>query len=175
MTHDNKIVTTIVRVSTVPIHFETCLFKFNAELEYDSIYTMPMVYDTVRGSPIASDTIPLDCWPVYIEEPQVTLTTDNLGIEPNPSRISATVTIPETFSTTTKKNGITATKVRSTKNLEMIISAFGQQGQRITVIPVSPDQKKVVIDVSSWADGIYFLTLTAGSQVIANGKLVVNK
>lgn len=175
VTHDNKIVATIVRVSTVPVHFETCLFKFNSELEYDSIYTMPMAYDTVCSSPIASDTIPLDCWPVDVDEPQVIMTTDNLQIDPNPARTSATVTIPETFSTSTQRNGLTTTKVRSTRNLEMTLSVFTQQGQRSAEISIPKNETILKIDVTEWADGIYFLTLTGNSKVIAKEKLVVIK
>lgn len=173
VTMDNKIVTTIVRVSTPPIHFETCLFKFNSELEYDSIDYTHMVYDTVCGSPITSDTISLDCWPVYVEEPQVQFHPGNLQIEPNPACSRTLVTIPDSFSVSTKKNGWTSTKVRSTADMDLTLSVFGQRGNRITDIPVPKDETRVVLDVASWPNGIYFLTLTSNSGIVANGKLVV--
>lgn len=173
ITHDNKIVATVVRVSTPPVHFETCLFKFNSELEYDSINYTHMLYDTICGSPIASDTIPLDCWPVYVEEPPVQFQPDHLIIEPNPAHTRVAVTIPETFSNSTQKNGLISIKVRPTSNMDLTLSVFGQQGNRIAEIPVPKNEKKISIDVSAWSNGIYFLTLTGDSRIVASGKLIV--
>jgi len=112
---------------------------------------------------------------VDVDEPQVIMTTDNLQIDPNPARTSATVTIPETFSTSTQRNGLTTTKVRSTRNLEMTLSVFTQQGQRSAEISIPKNETILKIDVTEWADGIYFLTLTGNAKVIAKEKLVVIK
>ena len=90
MTSDNKIAS-LSSNGGQTIYF----YKLNSNLEFDSIYTMPHVYDSLCPYPIVSDTIDPDCGLIVnIEEPDKIPEMFNLIIYPNPAKDLMTVKIP---------------------------------------------------------------------------------
>ena len=88
VTSDCKIIALGITYSQYPLYPDMIsLYKFNSNLEYDSVYTMPRTYDSLCPHPIVSDTIlmPDNC--IYVslpEEPEVGAL-QLLKLYPNPA------------------------------------------------------------------------------------------
>jgi hypothetical protein len=174
VTSDNKILILIQKSVNYPvIHWSSCLFKFNSELEYDSIYTVPYSYDTLCSNQIISETIPLDCWPVGVNDDITGELNNSLTIAPNPASGIVTFKIPETFSTTSTKNGFTITKVRPIIFINLRITIYDNTGSKIFEIPVSKGDEKINTDVTDWREGLYMVVLQNDSQIFSSEKLIV--
>jgi len=175
ITHDNKILVTNLEVIHHPtVHFVTYLYKFNSELEYDSIYTVPYQYDTLCPHPIVSDTIELDCWPVNVEDPVEGAASYALSVAPNPARSSVTVVIPETFTYIEKTNGFTITKTRLLKDQEITLNIYSPMGTKVKEVPIPACGQPFTIDVSAWSAGMYFFSLQTRTNVIGTAKVIVS-
>ena len=61
VTFDNKIVFVVTSPYTNAATWDILMYKLNSDLEWDSVYTQPFVYDYLCPDPIVSDTIPMDC------------------------------------------------------------------------------------------------------------------
>ncbi|MCK5838480.1 MAG: hypothetical protein KAG99_01470, partial [Bacteroidales bacterium] len=83
-TFNNKLLITSAKI--IDGNFDIYAFKFNDDLEYDTIYTQPFVYDSLCPYPIVSDTIPLDCVVVGLEEERKEVERPQLTIVPNPAK-----------------------------------------------------------------------------------------
>jgi len=92
-TFDNKVL--IMSSAEQNGNFDIYAFKFNQELEYDTIYTQPFVYDSLCPYPIVSDTILLDCEVVGLEEERKVVERPQLTIIPNPAKDKIRVILPE--------------------------------------------------------------------------------
>ncbi len=89
ITHDNKYL--VAGNFFIGNNWDIYLWKFNKDLEYDSIYTQPRVYDSLCPHEIVSDTIDLDTTTVNLQELYQQM--HRIQVRPNPASTKLTVTL----------------------------------------------------------------------------------
>lgn len=176
VTHDGK----LLFYNTIEENgdFDTYLFKLTQDLEQDTFYTRPFVYDSLCPNQIVSDTIvPDDCGVIVgIEEDDRTVGREDykkeggeLVLWPNPA------------------SGVLSAKclVISSGN-SCSLSVYDILGHKVlsspvlTTLPASPlegggEQIGWTIDVSSLPPGIYFISVLDDGKRVAGGKFVVGR
>jgi len=174
LTFDKKIVMLGASVSTYPIYPQMIgLYKFNSNLEYDSIYTMPRTYDSLCPHTIVSDTIPMPDNCIYVslpEEPKVG-ELQPLKLYPNPASDYVSIELPE-YAVTSDKNGVlTESRYRPIKG-ECDLEVYDINGKRIYNETLEAAGRNHVIITSGWGTGIYLVELEQKGVRIASAKLV---
>lgn len=147
-------------------------YKLNSNLEYDSIYTQPFIYDSLCPYPIPSDTIPLDCVVVGINDPFAETEKSRLKVYPNPASTILHIEIPTYLKTSNQTQTFIVTTIHyqwDQTRLE-IYNLFGQLIMR-KEIPVG--EKLVDVDVSGWKKGMYVVKLMYGKEGVGNAKVVI--
>jgi hypothetical protein len=176
VTSDNKIVVQSARTydnGTYPSEWFT-LYKFNTNLEYDSIYTMPRSYDSLCPHPIKSDTIPMpgNCITVNLPEAPKPGETMQLKVYPNPANDFVTIEIPE-FSVTNTKTSFGTQQQFKPLNGEVQLAVINLNGQIVTTEVFDASERNHVIKVNDFAPGMYMLHLTQKGKFVAQGKVMV--
>jgi hypothetical protein len=166
--HDNKVF--LVKGEYIGNQFRTYAWKLNSDLEYDTLYTHPFVYDSLCPHPIASDTIPLDCEVVGLDEPFNNPETGRLKVYPNPATDILHIEIPEKLKTETSTPAFNITTVYHQWK-SATVEVFDLFGRRVFSKEITQSDKELCIDVSSWHAGMYVVRLvylgrTAGSEKI---------
>ncbi|MCK4677736.1 MAG: T9SS type A sorting domain-containing protein, partial [Bacteroidales bacterium] len=146
-------------------------YKFNQDLEYDTIYTQPFVYDSLCPYPIVSDTIPLDCEVVGLEEERKVEERPQLTIIPNPAKDKIRVVLPEHIITHTKAAGFNVTTWRYQFNGEIQLEIYDMYGRRWHQQVVAKGDKEAEIPVSSLPTGLYVVRAVIDGKVVS-GKFV---
>jgi hypothetical protein len=173
VTFDNKVVFVGTNTYTSPTNFDIIMFKLNSELEYDSIYTQPFIYDYLCPEPIISDTIEMDCDIITDVEEQINKLVPSLLIKPNPAVYEVTITLPDYYKTETKRNGITSTKIRYMSQQETILDVYDIFGRQTFIMIIPQGQKEINIDVSEWTKGMHMVRLLVGNEYISTGKILI--
>jgi hypothetical protein len=168
--HDNKL------FLVQPLHdgyqWRSYAWKLNADLEYDTLYTHPYVYDSLCPHPIASDTIPLDCVIVGLDEPFTNPATGKLKVYPNPASNILHIEIPEQLKTETSTpvfNLSTVYHQWQSAHLEI----YNLFGKKMLSKEVVQSEKEVAVDVSSWPRGMYVVRLVYNGQTVSSEKILV--
>jgi hypothetical protein len=178
ITYDGK----LVYASNIYVNdqFDVILTKLNQNLEQDSIYTYPFIYDSLCPYQIVSDTIVQDdCGLIVgIEEDNTTVELydgkkGGLEIWPNPAREILNVEF------LILNSGIKS----STFNLQYSITVYDIYGRSVPtpttspspLVSQSPGQQELSweFDVSALPSGIYFVVVRDERSVIGTGKFVV--
>jgi len=170
ITYDNKIIMAAEKYANNMTR--TYLYKLNSDLEYDSIYTAPFVYDSLCPHPIPTDTIPLDCVIVGIDEPQKLAKENQLTVFPNPATDKITIVIPDKLVTESKTTLFNVTTVFHQWD-KATLEIFDVNGRNIFRKEIPSAQKQVELDVSKWLRGLYLVRLTKGNRPIASSKLLI--
>jgi len=147
-------------------------WKLNSDLEYDTLYSHPYVYDSLCPHPIASDTIPLDCIIVGIDEPFKNPETGRLKVFPNPARDILHIVIPEQLKTENHSPVFNLTTVYHQWH-SAILEIYDLFGRRMFSKEVLQSEKAVAVDVSLWPGGMYVVRLVYNGQTVGNGKVMV--
>ena len=150
ITHDNKYLVTGSFV--VDGNWDIYLWKFNKDLEYDSIYTQPRVYDSLCPYDIVSDTIDLDTITVNLQELYKQMY--RIKVHPNPASIKLVVTLGDL--------------ARGTE-----IKLYNTNGQVLKHILVQAFKKEYEIDVERLPSGMYVVMLLDNGNVVDKKKVVV--
>ena len=153
-------------------HYMTSAWKINSDLEFDSVYTRPFVYDSLCPDSIVSDTIPLDCEVLDIEEPFNNPDKSHLRIYPNPASEMLTIEIPEYLITTSSLSLFNVKTVRyqwTSADLE----AYDLNGKRVFQKKVPKGEKKVEVNVASWQPGMYMFRLIYGNIAVDSEKVII--
>jgi hypothetical protein len=171
--HDNKLL--FYTATKEQGHFDALLFKYNTQLQYDSIYNTPLVYDSLCPYPIVSDTIVLDMCelitimvgnrPVEKEELQ-------LLVYPNPARESFTIQIPERF----YLQGNQDTYSHASKPLvrgEALLQVYDMHGRLHHSLHQNIENNRLQINTAHWPEGLYILRLLADGAVPLTAKVMV--
>jgi hypothetical protein len=170
-TFDNKIV--LIVTDFIGANSRIVLFKFNSNLDYDSVYMRPFVYDSLCPHPIVSDTIMPSCIIVGLQEALTNPETAALKVFPNPAKQKITVEFPKYVVVKTSRPGFGSTTVyhhwRST-----ILEVYDLSGKKIFEKEVIRMQSALDIDVSEWQPGLYYFRLVYNKQTVAGEKVVVN-
>ena len=145
--------------------FDPTLFKLTQDLEQDTFYTTPFIYDSLCPFQIASDTIePDDCGLIVgIEDDDKTVgrydgKTGGLEVWPNPA--SGVI-----------HGRLNMDDGRFYKDLTLVIyDVFGRKMQEIKNID---KQKEFQVGVESFPPGIYIIILKDGSSLVERRKFLV--
>lgn len=174
ISYDQKILVLGLTVSSYPIYPNMIsLYKFNSNLEYDSIYTMPRTYDSLCPYPIQSDTIlmPDNC--IYVslpEEPQVGAL-QALKLYPNPASDYVSIELPEYSVTSSKTGTLLESRYRPiTGKCELVV--YDINGKMVYNETLEAGGRNHVIMVSGWAPGMYLIQLEQKGVIIAGGKIL---
>jgi len=164
---DNKIVS-LSKISNT-IYF----YKLNSDLELDSIYTIPRIYDSLCPYPIVSDTVDSDCGLIVsIEDPIKNPEAFRLKIYPNPATNKVTVEIPEYLQKQTGPDGFQATTVYHQWG-SALLEVYDLFGRKVMEKTVYQGTNNVDIDVSQWQEGMYVFRLSYRGETVATEKVVV--
>ncbi|NOY50563.1 MAG: T9SS type A sorting domain-containing protein [Chlorobi bacterium] len=153
VTNDNKIVLSDYELNIGPDNWSE-IWKFKPNLEYDSTYTQPQVYDTMCPYPITNDTIPLDTTMVIRLE-HLWETLKPMSIFPNPARDRLTISI------------------NIVKWQERLIKVTDLNGHEILSEAIAPGRAKHEVDISSWPPGIYVFSIFEQGVLLQTEKVVV--
>ena len=177
-THDNKLL--FYTATKEQGHFDALLFKYNTQLQYDSIYNTPLVYDSLCPYPIVSDTIMLDMCElitIMVGNRPVELTdkekTQQLEVYPNPAGSYATIKLPESVSRSGHNGFMTHTTVWHHWIKDATLHVFNIHGQETHTQKIPDGQQQLQLDVSAWPPGIYLLRVKAMNGITVDGKVVV--
>ncbi len=135
-------------------NWDVYLWKMNNNLDDDSIYTLPRVYDSLCPHPIVSDTIDLDCG-LYVDIGEIPTKQEYenpLKLFPNPAANTLHL----------------QTKTGAGKEIR-VFDIYGKQILTITQ-PKSGEQQ---IDISSWPSGLYLLSLFDKGRLLKSEKLII--
>jgi hypothetical protein len=157
-TSDNKILVTGNYV--VDNNWDIYLWKMNANLEDDTLYTQPLTYDSLCPYEIQSDTVDLDCSLfVNIDEiPTKEAYESTIKISPNPARDWITLIFPENI---------------SSGHVELAI--YNIFGQEVVKKEVFPDNRTTSLNISNLSSGIYIAVSKDQRKRIMKGKFVVTR
>ena len=171
-TFDNKVLLTVTDyVGGVDSRIE--LFKFNSDLEYDSIYTRHFTYDSLCPHSIVSDTIMPNCGVlVGVDEPLNNPETAVLKVFPNPAKQKITVEFPQYLVVKTGQSSFGSTTVyhhwKSTT-----LEVYDLSGKNIFEKEIIRAQNTLELNVSGWPSGMYYFRLVYNKQTVAGAKGVV--
>lgn len=146
-------------------------YKFNQDLEYDTIYTQPFTYDSLCPHPIVSDTIPLDCVTVGLEE-QEKEERAQLTVSPNPARDKIKVILPEYISWQSKSAGFNVTTWKYNYEGDVPLEIYDIYGRRWHSEIIPAGEKETEIDVSALPPGMYVVRVVIEGQGISK-KVVI--
>jgi len=152
ITHDNKYLAT--GSFYTGNNFDIYLWKFNSDLEYDSIYTQPQIYDSLCPYQIVSDTISIDTTIVNLDEIYVEF--NSMKIMPNPAKNHLIVSLGE---------------MQKGTELKLINSA----GVEIKNILLKEDQSDYEINTTYFSSGIYVMVLLNKESVVERKKVLIVK
>ncbi len=135
-------------------NWDVYLWKMNSQLEDDSLYTQPMVYDSLCPDEIISDTIDLDCG-LYVDINEIPTREEyenQLKIYPNPA------------------NKQIHLKVKPVQG--KVVKIFNVRGRQITALTI-PSIGDISVDVSSWQKGLYLFRLYEKGKLIQSEKVLI--
>jgi hypothetical protein len=136
-------------------HTDGYLIKVDQELDYDSNYAYPFVYDSLCTVPIATDTIDCNC--DLITDFGETTANDRateLKIFPNPARDALSIVV----SGDTEKDKMADLAVYDLFGKKLMSMSF---------------RKEARMDVSHLEAGVYVVAVARGAAPLARGKLLV--
>jgi len=128
------------------------LWKFNRDLEYDSIYTQLRVYDSLCPYQIKSDTIDLDTTTVNLQELYEQM--HQIQVYPNPAKSKITINLGDLANGTDLK-------------------LYNSNGQMLRQITVINNKKKYEFDLISLPAGIYLVVLENNGLIVDKKKVII--
>ena len=179
VTYDKKLMLTGTLgkyITNQPFKFKIHLWKFNQQMEFDSVYTRPFIYDSLCPHAIVSDTINLDCDIVVdVDEPLKHPERSQLKAYPNPATGQITVELPKYLMSEETRGSFTAGHIVHQWRQGAMLEAYDSNGVRVLQTPVSAESATMTLDVTQWAGGIYFIRLVRNWKMVGNVKIVVSK
>jgi hypothetical protein len=168
---DNKFISVATKVFNN--HSVIVAYKVNSNLEWDSIYTHPYIYDSLCVHPIVSDTIDPNCQLVVnVEEPLTSPETHKMKIFPNPADHLLTIIFPKYLLINDNSPPVKSTTVyhqwKST-----ILEAFDLSGNQVLQKEILKDQPLLELDVSSWPKGMYLFNLLYNNSPVSSEKILI--
>jgi hypothetical protein len=174
-THDNKLLFYTATVEQG--HFDALLFKYNTQLQYDSIYNTPLVYDSLCPYPIVSDTIMLDMCElitIMVGNRPVEKEESRLLVYPNPARESFTIQVPERF----YLQGGQGAYSHASKPLlrgEALLQVYDMHGRLHYSLRQNIENNRLHINTAHWPEGLYILRLLTDGAIPLTAKLMIQR
>ena len=145
-------------------HTDIILYKLNANLEHDTIYTQNFVYDSLCPYPIVSGDIDMtDC-------------VLQVGLEeiPTPEQYYARLdAIPITAYPNPANSIINFDYKNTERHQNMLLQCYNAIGKEVYSEEISTAQQGSRLDVSHWYSGIYIAVVTSQGKVAGKVKFVV--
>jgi hypothetical protein len=158
------------------IHETAYLFKFNSDLEYDTIYTQPFEYDYMCDNlPIVSDTIGIDDCDVWTSLPGEIeyRMAQNLVIFPSPADNQIAIRLPQATAEEHQWGPMTSRHFNHRYHENSVVKIYDIFGRLISEISLKDVQgDEVLLDVSAYFSGIYLINLFENQRLMASGKFV---
>jgi hypothetical protein len=148
-------------------------YKLNSNLEYDSVYSQPLVYDSLCPHPIPSDTIPLGCVLVGAEELTEEPEHTEMVVYPNPVSGILHVVLPRQLKTSEKSTLFNITTFRSQwKSVDLEV--YNLFGERVFSRQVGFVEKEITLEASNWQKGMYVIRLVYNAKTVNTVKVIKN-
>lgn len=157
LTYDNKILA-VGNFNGSDKNNDIYLWKLNHNLEDDSLYNQPLVYDSLCPHPIVSDTIDCNCTVVNMDEYIITKEPpyDLLKIYPNPA-----------------KNKIIVGNWYMAEHAGCTIRIHNLTGRLVLQQPLLNKSRQTEVNISQIKPGVYMVSLWHKSSLIGREKLMV--
>ena len=152
--------------------WRTYAWKLNSDLEYDTLYTHPFVYDSLCPHPIPSDTIPLDCVVVGLNEPFENPETGRLKVYPNPASDVLHVEIPDKLKSETHSPVFNLTTVYHQWK-SAVMEVYNLFGKQVFSKEIRQTEKLLDLNIAEWPRGMYVVRLVYNGKTVASEKVVV--
>jgi len=152
--------------------WRTYAWKLNSDLEYDTLYTHPFVYDSLCPHPIPSDTIPLDCVVVGLNEPFENPETGRLKVYPNPASDVLHVEIPDKLKSEANSPVFNLTTVYHQWK-SAVMEVYDLFGKQVFSKEISHGDKLLDLNIAEWPRGMYVVRLVYNGTTVASEKVVV--
>jgi hypothetical protein len=173
VTDDNKIVGIGERYPPSGNNWEVCLFRFNSELEYDSLYTTPRTYDSLCLHPVSPQLdFVLDCPLVSVPEPAKIIEKNTLKIYPNPAIEWVTIEFPEYFLEESQTGWLKISTTYKTLPGLKRLDVINLQGHLVHSEEFDDDRISLTLNCSTWPSGIYLIRLSCKGKIQVQGKLI---
>jgi hypothetical protein len=172
-THDNKLL--FYTATYEQGHFDALLFKYNTQLQYDSIYNTPLVYDSLCPYPIVSDTIMLDMCElitIMVGNRPVEKEESRLPVYPNPARESFTIQVPERFYLQGDQ-GVYSHASKPSVRGEALLQVYDMHGRLHHSLRQNIENNRLHINTAHWPEGLYILRLLTDGAVPLSAKLMI--
>lgn len=169
-TTDNKLM--IAAVNDLDL-MEFMLIKYNENLEYDSIYTRPITYDSLCPGGITSGTIEMSCNIITGLGSQTKRGLSTLTLAPNPADEFTIVYLPETIAANEAQGVLNVTTYRSEYVKDLAMDVYDINGRQVYSNPWPDNTKEQVLSTSDWKPGIYMIRIYNHEHIISTGKLMV--
>lgn len=169
-TSDNKLMITAVNDLDL---LEFMLIKYNENLEYDSINTQPITYDSLCPGGITSGTIEMSCNVITGLGSQSNKGLSTLMLAPNPADEFTIVYLPETIAANETQGMFNVTTFRSEYVKGLTMDVYDINGRQVYISPWPDNTKEQVLSTSDWRPGIYLIRVYNHERVISTGKLMV--
>jgi len=145
-------------------HTDIYMYKINANLEQDTLYTQPFVYDSLCPDSIISGGIDMSNCMLQVGTQEI----------PTPEDYFASL---ETILITAYPNPAGRTLMLEYKNTEryqdLHLICYSALGQKVMEETLLTGQQGSKIDVSSWNDGVYFAVVISEGKIVGKVKFVV--
>jgi hypothetical protein len=164
-TFDNKfIIACGVFEDEEETYTDILLYKINANLEQDTLYTQTFVYDSLCPYPITSGDIDMsDC---YIQ----------VGFEetPTPEEYYASLdAIPIVAYPNPAVNVIRFDYKNTARHQNIVLHCYNAIGQKMYTDEIISGQQGSKLEVSDWRSGIYIAVITSDGKLAGKVKFVV--
>jgi len=163
-TFDGKFLIACTSYESDMIHTDICLYKINANLEQDTLYTQPFVYDSLCPDTIISGVINMTNCMLQVGTQEI----------PIPEDYFASL---ETIPIIAYPNPAGRTLILEYKNTEryqdLHLICYSALGQKVMEETLLTGQQGSKIDVSNWNGGVYFAVVTREGKIVGKVKFVV--
>lgn len=161
LTSNGKILAGSV-VGTTAIQQDVILMKFNTNLQYDSIYTVPLEYDYLCPDSIVSKTIDLDC----------DIIVDVKNIPAKEDYFSSIKLIPITPAPNPASDEISFMLKNTEHHKNIRIICYNMFGSALASIPVNSGIDEAKMDVSDWTPGMYMAVVYSGNNKVGSTRFI---
>lgn len=169
VTSDNKILLSSYLDLELPGFM---LIKYNESLQYDTVINTQLTYDYMCDHTITSDEIPFNCNIITDTDVIDIKKIPALIISPNPSNNYAVIRLPELILTDIFESTIMVNSYRSDYARDLLCEIYDLNGDMLKSFHLTDGLKEHVINVSSFAEGVYLLRITKNGVLISSGKMI---
>ena len=162
VTDDDKILAGAVVGSG--LNQDIILMKFNENLEYDSIYTVPRVYDYLCPDPIVSKTIDLSDCDVIV----------NVEDIPTRKEYEARINlIPITPAPNPAKDHIRFLLENTEYHKNIRVICYDIYGRQLAELHVNSGVNETGLSISGWRPGLYMAVVYSGNRQMGKARYAV--